>query len=126
MLRTLRNRSWRSPVARLAWGTVWLAAILALPALADAAAEDPAIPIVIKDHRFDPSEVQVPAGVKVRLLVKNMDATPEEFESHSLHREKVVPGGGEIIVFVGPLSPGSYDFFGDFNPSTAQGHIVAK
>ena len=112
-------------MARFGLGMIWLAAGMVLPTLGTAA-EDPAIPITIKDHRFEPSEVEVPAGVKVRLLVKNLDATPEEFESHSLHREKVVAGGGEIIVFVGPLDPGSYDFFGDFNPATAQGHIVAK
>jgi Cupredoxin-like domain len=106
-------------------GMMVLAAGMTLPAVA-ARAEDPAVPIVIKDHRFEPSDVQVPAGVKIRLLVKNTDPTPEEFESHSLHREKVVAGGGEITVFVGPLEAGTYDFFGDFNPQTAQGRIVAK
>jgi hypothetical protein len=90
------------------------------------AAEDPGIAITIRDHRFDPAEIEVPAGVKLRLLIRNADATPEEFESHVLHREKVVPGGGEIVVYVGPLDPGSYEFCGDFNPQTAQGHLVAK
>ncbi|HUH84427.1 MAG TPA: cupredoxin domain-containing protein [Stellaceae bacterium] len=89
-------------------------------------AEDAPISLTIKNHRFDPPELQVPAGVKLRLLVKNLDGTPEEFESHSLHREKVVAGGGEITVFIGPLDPGTYDFFGDFNPTTAQGRIIAK
>lgn len=102
------------------------AALIAPLASERASAEDPTIPITIKNHRFQPSEVPVPPGVKVRLLVKNLDPTPEEFESHSLHREKVVPGGGQITVYVGPLDPGRYDFFGDFNPSTAQGHIVVK
>jgi plastocyanin len=105
-------------------GIAVLVAGLVVPALARA--EDPAIALTIRNHRFEPAELSVPAGVKVRLLVKNLDATPEEFESHSLHREKVVAGGGEITVFVGPLDPGSYDFFGDFNPDTAQGHIVVK
>jgi heme/copper-type cytochrome/quinol oxidase subunit 2 len=81
---------------------------------------------MIKDHRFEPTEVVVPAGVKVRLLVHNADATPEEFESHTLHREKMVPAGAEVVVFVGPLDPGTYEFFGDFNPQTAQGRIIAK
>ena len=73
-----------------------------------------------------PRSCKFPAGVKLQLLVKNLDGTPEEFESHTLHREKVVPGGGEITVFIGPLDPGTYDFFGDFNPATAQGRIIAK
>lgn len=107
-------------------GMIMAGAVLLLPALSLARAEDPSIPIVIKDHRFDPAELQVPAGVKVRLLVRNADPTPEEFESHSLHREKVVAGGAEITVFIGPLDAGTYEFFGDFNPQTAQGHITAK
>ncbi len=90
------------------------------------AAEEPSFPLTIRNHRFEPAELQVPAGVKVKLVIRNADATPEEFESNTLHREKVVPGGGEIIVYVGPLNAGTYDFFGDFNPSTAQGRLVAK
>ena len=97
--------------------------LLPVPSLA---AEDPSFPITIKDHRFEPAELQVPAGVKVKLIIRNADPTPEEFESRTLHREKVIPGGGEATVFVGPLSAGTYDFFGDFNPKTAQGRLIAK
>jgi Cupredoxin-like domain len=102
------------------------AGVLGGAGLAPLCAEDVPISLTIKDHRFDPPELQVPAGVKLRLLVKNLDSTPEEFESHTLHREKVVAGGGVITVFIGPLEPGTYDFFGDFNPTTAQGRIIAK
>ncbi len=80
----------------------------------------------IKDHQFEPTEIEIPAGQKVTLTVKNLDPTPEEFESIDMRREKVVAGGQEITVFVGPLRPGRYEFFGDFNPTTARGHIVAK
>ncbi len=97
--------------------------LLSPPSLA---AEEPSFPITIKNHRFEPAELQVPAGTKVKLVIRNADATPEEFESRTLHREKVVAGGSEITVYVGPLSAGTYDFFGDFNPSTAQGRLVAK
>ena len=97
--------------------------LLSLPSLA---AEDPSFPITIRDHRFEPAELQVPAGVKVKLVIRNADPTPEEFESRTLHREKVIPGGGETTVFVGPLSAGTYEFFGDFNPKTAQGRLIAK
>ncbi len=93
-----------------------------LPARAD----DPSFTLTIRDHRFAPEELQVPAGVKIKLLIRNEDPTAEEFESTELHREKVVPPGKEVPVFVGPLDPGSYGFFGDFNPKTARGRIVAK
>jgi Cupredoxin-like domain len=97
-------------------------AIVAAPA----AAQEPAYTLTIKDHRFQPSELEVPAGQKIALTVKNEDKTPEEFESTDLRREKVVPGGGQVIVYIGPLKPGRYEFFGDFNPKTARGHIIAK
>ena len=98
-----------------------------LPATgAGVAAQEPAYTLVIKDHQFQPTEIEIPAGQKIALTVKNHDTTPEEFESIELRREKVVPGGEEIIVYIGPLKPGKYEFFGDFNPKTARGHIIAK
>ena len=82
--------------------------------------------IVFKDHRIVPQELQVPAGQKIKLIVDNQDATPEEFESHSLKREKVVPGNSKVTVKIGPLKPGTYEIFGEYHESTAQGRIVAK
>ena len=82
--------------------------------------------LVIRDHKFDPAELSVPAGTKIRLTIENQDATPEEFESTELNREKVVVGKGTITVFLGPLDPGKYHFFGDFHQETAQGDLVAK
>jgi hypothetical protein len=91
-----------------------------------ARAEDPTVSLTIKDHRFEPAEFEVPSGKKVKLVIHNLDASPEEFESDQLRREKIVPAGGEVNLFVGPLKPGRYEFFGDFNPQTARGHITAR
>jgi len=82
--------------------------------------------ISIKNHRFEPAKLTVPAGKKIKLLVKNLDATPEEFESYTLNREKIIRGKSSAIIYIGPLKPGSYKYFGEFNQSTAQGVIVAK
>lgn len=82
--------------------------------------------IVIKNHRFEPTELKVPAGKKIRLIVENQDPTPEEFESYSLNREKIVPGKSKIVVLVGPLKPGKYEFFGEFNMDTALGALIAQ
>jgi hypothetical protein len=101
-----------------------LALILAM--VTNASAQDPGYTLVIKDHQFQPTEIEVPAGQKIALTVKNNDSTPEEFESTELRREKVVSGGEEITVYIGPLKPGKYEFFGDFNPKTARGHFIAK
>jgi plastocyanin len=102
-----------------------LAALLGFVIAAPAWADDPVVTITLKDHQFVPSEVPVPAGVKVQLLIKNEQPATAEFESNSLHREKIVAAGGEITVFVGPLSPGSYEFFDDFHNET-RGHLVVK
>jgi hypothetical protein len=91
-----------------------------------AAAQEPTYTLVVKDHKFQPTEIKIPADKKIALIVKNEDPTPEEFESVELRREKVIPGGEQIIVYIGPLKPGRYEFFGDFNPATARGHIVVK
>jgi plastocyanin len=105
-----------------------LAAILlsAAPALSALAADTPSFTLTIRNHRFEPAELQVPAAQKIELLVINQDSTPEEFESKDLHREKVVPGGQRATITLGPLKPGTYTFFGEFNPKTAQGRIIVR
>ena len=82
--------------------------------------------LVIRDHKFEPVELTVPAGQKIKLLVDNQDATPEEFESNELNREKIVTGKATITVFLGPLDAGRYPFFGDFHQETAQGVLIVK
>jgi len=82
--------------------------------------------IQIKNHRFVPAELVVPAGKKIKLRIENLDKSPEEFESYELNREKIVGGGKKITVFIGPLKAGKYAYFGEFNPDTAQGVIIAK
>lgn len=112
----------RLPVAFAAILTLTLAAFT-YPA---AQAAPPEYKLVIKDHRFTPTEIEVPAGQKIRLVVENQDTTPEEFESYDLNREKIVAGNGKIVLFVGPLKPGKYEFFGEFNMATARGWLVAR
>jgi plastocyanin len=105
----------------------WLLVPFAALAFAAAAqAADPEVLLVIKNHRFEPAEVKVKAGEKIKLVVHNQDSTPEEFESHSLNREKVIPGGQKATIFIGPLKPGKYNFFGEYNEKTAQGVVIAE
>jgi len=82
--------------------------------------------LIIQNHQFEPSEIKVPANQKIKLTIQNKDNTPEEFESHSLKREKVIPGGGKVLINIGPLKPGRYEFFGEFNPATAKGVVIAE
>ena len=82
--------------------------------------------LVIQDHRFQPTELVVPAGKKIKLRVENRDASAEEFESHDLNREKVISRKSSATIFIGPLAAGRYRFVGEFNEATAQGVIIAQ
>ena len=97
--------------------------ILAVPAAAQTSPGP--ITITVRDNKCEPSEVPVPAGVKAELVIRNEQQKPAEFESHALHREKVIPPGGSASIFVGPLKPGRYEFFDDFNPAN-KGVVVVK
>lgn len=83
------------------------------------------ITLTIKDHRFTPTEVSVPAGERFRIEVENRDSTPAEFESSDLRIEKIIVPGGKITIMAGPLKPGTYKFFDEYHPDTANGTITA-
>jgi hypothetical protein len=101
-------------------------ALLSLSSLPARAQDEKTYTLVIKDHKFEPTTLEVPANAKFKLIIKNMDTSAEEFEMNSPKREKVVKGGQEGTITLGPFKPGTYDFIGEFNPKTAKGQIVAK
>ena len=105
---------------------VTIALAIGLVICAPAQAADDEFKLVIENHKFEPVEVVVPAGKKIKLVIENRDATPEEFESHALSREKVIAGKSTASVFIGPLKPGRYAFVGEYNEKTAQGAVIAK
>lgn len=82
--------------------------------------------LTLKNHKFDPEELTVPADKKIILIVKNEDTTAAEFESHALKREKVIAGGASAKILVGPLKAGSYKFFDEFHEETTKGTLIAK
>jgi plastocyanin len=103
-----------------------VASFLTLGAGGAAMADDATVTLTIKDHRFSPERLEVPANQKVTIVVSNQDASAEEFESKELKREKVIKGNSQAKILVGPLKPGEYKFFGEYHEDTAQGVLVAK
>ncbi|GAB3543721.1 cupredoxin domain-containing protein [Noviherbaspirillum agri] len=90
------------------------------------AEELPSFTLVMRAGRFIPETIEVPANTKFRLRLKNEGPGAEEFESIELRKEKVLaPGASSFLIFQ-PLKPGTYKFFGEFHPETAQGRFVAK
>jgi hypothetical protein len=104
-------------------GILLAAVTMAVPA---SAADVTNIPVTLKDHKFTPSEIHVPAGKPVTLTITNQDATPEEFDSSALQIEKVIGGNQYGIVRLRPLGPGRYPFMGEYNSDTAQGVVVSE
>ena len=90
-----------------------------------ASAEDAPIQVILKDHRFTPSEVHVISGKPTWLEITNADTTADEFESGILAIEKLVPAGSHVRVRLRPLAPGRYPFMGEFHAETAVGVIIA-
>jgi len=85
----------------------------------------PANIIVIKNHEFNPPSLIIPAHQKVQITVDNQDPSAEEFESFDLDREQVVEGHQKIIVYLGPLAPGTYGYWADYHKD-AKGTIVVQ
>jgi hypothetical protein len=103
-----------------------LISLAALFAAAPSAARAQDYSVTIKDHQFTPSEIKVPANKRFEITVINDDATPEEFESHPMKVEKVIPGKSKGVVRIGPLKPGRYPFVGEFHEKTATGVVIAE
>lgn len=89
-------------------------------------ADTPTFNLSIKDHKFSPADLTIPANTKVKFLVKNLDKTPAEFESDDFKAEKVVPAGKEVTIFVGPLKPGKYEFHDEYNEAASKTFLIAK
>ncbi|MDQ6618271.1 MAG: cupredoxin domain-containing protein [Pseudomonadota bacterium] len=114
---------------RLARLPSFAAACLAVTVLAsgiDAFAAEAEFSLVIRDHRFVPAELRVPANTKVRLMIDNQDSTAEEFDSKDLKREKIIPGRSKGTVLIGPLKPGRYAFVGEFHEASAKGVVIVE
>jgi plastocyanin len=90
-----------------------------------ALAAEPDYSLTIKDHLFQPAQFSIPAGKKVKLIIRNQDNLPVEFESSDLSREVIVPGHGEVTIYLGPIDSGTYQFFNDFNHAM-QGSVVVN
>ena len=103
--------------------TAALALLLSPPV---AAADLLEFQLTAKDGRFYPQSIEVPAGQKFKIVIKNEGPGPEEFESIELRKETVLAPGVTRAVMFAPMKPGIYQFFGEFHPDTARGRIVVK
>ncbi|MHC8411442.1 cupredoxin domain-containing protein [Pseudomonas sp. Hz4] len=80
----------------------------------------------LRDGQFSPALLEVPAGQRFKIILKNIGQGPAEFESTPLRVEKVLSPGVTTFVVIHPLRPGHYPFFDEFNPQLPEGGILAK
>ncbi|HEX6119984.1 MAG TPA: cupredoxin domain-containing protein [Dongiaceae bacterium] len=114
----------RTTALAMAAGLLSLAAIC-VPAT-HGVADDPSLTLELKDHKFQPANPTIPANTKVKLTVKNLDATPAEFESEDIDVEKVIPGNSEITVNIGPLEAGTYEFYDEYHEDESTTNLVVQ
>lgn len=96
-----------------------------LPCVA-VAAPMPEYTLVIRGHAYQPVALQVPANTKFKLLVRNEDTVPSEFESNDFNREQIVLPGTTATVYIGPLDKGRYTFYDDFHRDSGRGVLIAQ
>ena len=100
-----------------------LGCALLLCANAARADDTVALSLTMQDHKFEPAELHAPPSKPIAIHVRNLNPIVSEFESSDLHFEKIVPVGGEAVVYVRPQQPGRFNFFDDFHHET-QGFLV--
>lgn len=101
-------------------------ALVSVQAFAAEMVEQKTYEVAIKNHAFEPAQIKIMANQEALLLVKNLDSTPEEFESHDLKIEKVIAGNSEAKIKLPALEAGTYKFVGEFNEDSARGAIIAE
>jgi Cupredoxin-like domain len=55
-----------------------------------------------------------------------MSCGRNDSKATTLKLEKVVPTGGEVGLYIGPLKAGTYLFFDDFHEDQTKGTLIAK
>lgn len=82
--------------------------------------------VTAKDGRLSPERIEVPAGQRIKLTLKNEGPGPIEFENLDLRVEKVLAPGGTSFVVTPKLRPGNHEFFDEFHPDTGRMWLIAK
>ncbi|MRR08687.1 cupredoxin domain-containing protein [bacterium] len=88
--------------------------------------ELPAYEVLAKGGRLSPERIEVPAGKRIKLVVKNEGPGPIEFENLDLRVEKVLAPGATSFIVTPPLRPGAHAFIDEFHPETGKMQLIAK
>lgn len=90
------------------------------------AGELPTFEVVAKNGRLSPERIEVPAGKRIKLTIRNEGPGPIEFENLDLRVEKVLAPGGTSFVVTPPLRPGTHTFIDEFHQDTGSMQLIAR
>jgi hypothetical protein len=105
------------------------AALVALAGMHPAQATEgdlPAFEVVAREGRLLPERLAVPAGRRIKLIVRNQGKGPIEFENLSMRIEKVLAPGATSFVVLPPMQPGEYDFIDEFHMETGKLQLIVR
>jgi plastocyanin domain-containing protein len=86
----------------------------------------PSFTLTVKDGVFSPKRLEVPAGQRVKIVLKNEGPGPLEFENAEMNIEKILAPNAESFVVLPKLKPGEYEFVDEFNMVTGVVTVVAR
>lgn len=94
---------------------------------ADSRAQElPTFEVIAKEGRLFPERLEVPAGSRIKLVVKNQGKGPIEFENLDMRVEKVLAPGAASFVVLPKLKPGEYEFIDEFHLETGKMRVIAR
>lgn len=100
-------------------------ALLAAASL-QALADQPAFELSVKDHKFDPAPLTIPADTKVKITLHNLDSSTAEFISDDFKGGKLAKGGQSVTFFIGPLKAGTYEFHDEYHEDVSRTQLIVK
>lgn len=107
------------------WHSLAVLALMAFGGVAGAA-DLPTFTVQINDGIFTPPALEVPAGQRIKIIVRNVGKGPTEFESTALRVEKVIGPGVDSFVVIHAMRPGTYEFFDEFHMDKPRWKLTAK
>lgn len=90
------------------------------------AQELPTFEVIAKEGRLLPARLEVPAGQRIKLVIRNQGKGPIEFENLNMRVEKVLAPGASSFVVLPKLKPGEHEFIDEFHMDTGRMWVIAK
>lgn len=82
--------------------------------------------ITLSKGRISPAALEVPAGKRIKLVLRNEGPGPCEFENLDMHIEKILAPGAQSFVVLSSMRAGTYRFIDEFHPDAGGMSLIVK